>query len=147
MGKTVKVKTTGRYGARYGVGIRRRLLKVEVKQKQKHKCPDCGFKRVKRTAAGIFVCTKCDAQFAGGSYFPKTMTGSVVKKIILQKAFGQTAEEMLQESTEDLQQETRQAKGEQPKKTEKTVEEVEEKEVEEKQNKTNDSKKDKKEKK
>ena len=78
------------------VGIRRRLLKVENKQKQKHTCPDCGFDRIKRTAPGIFSCSKCHTEFAGGAYLPKTMTGGIVKKIVHQKAFGQQAEELLE---------------------------------------------------
>jgi large subunit ribosomal protein L37Ae len=96
MGNTKKVGSTGRYGTRYGVGIRKRLLKVETKQKQKHACPDCGFDRIKRTAPGIFSCSKCHTEFAGGAYLPKTMTGGIVKKIVHQKAFGQQAEELLE---------------------------------------------------
>jgi len=87
MAETKKVKSTGRFGTRYGVGIRKRILKVEAKQKQKHKCPSCGFKKVKRTAAGIFECNKCGAKFAGGAYFPETMSGQVVNKMISQKSF------------------------------------------------------------
>ncbi|HLC36346.1 MAG TPA: 50S ribosomal protein L37ae [archaeon] len=84
---TKKVKSTGRYGARYGVGIRKRLIKVEEKQKRKHSCPDCGFKKVSRRAAGIFSCRKCGLEFAGGAYFPETLTGNIVKKTVSQKAF------------------------------------------------------------
>ena len=97
-GKTKKVKTTGRFGARYGVGIRKRVLKVEMKQKAKHSCPYCGFAAVKRQAPGIFVCRKCNSKFAGGAYIPSTMTGNIVKKIVSQKTFGVSAEKMLEEA-------------------------------------------------
>ena len=87
MGSTRKVKTTGRFGSRYGVGIRKRVIKVETKQKQKHTCPECGFKKVKRLAAGLYVCNKCSLKFAGGAYIPVTMSGSIVKKMVTQKSF------------------------------------------------------------
>tara|TARA_Y100000310_G_C20702171_1_gene830941 strand:+ start:7093 stop:7635 length:543 start_codon:yes stop_codon:yes gene_type:complete len=87
MGKTAKVKTTGRFGSRYGVGIRKRVVKVEKVQKQKHRCPKCGFIRVKRLAAGIYTCTKCNIKIAGGAYIPETMSGSIVRKMVAQKQF------------------------------------------------------------
>ncbi len=97
-GKTKKVKTTGRFGARYGVGVRKRVLKVELKQKQKHQCPYCGFSTVKRLAPGIFRCKKCNSKFAGGAYIPSTMTGTIVRKIVSQKTFGESAEKLLEEA-------------------------------------------------
>lgn len=87
MGRTKKVKTTGRFGSRYGVGIRRRVIKIEAVQKKKHKCPKCGFLRVKRLAAGIYECKKCKTRIAGGAYLPETMSGSIVRKMVTQKAF------------------------------------------------------------
>lgn len=94
MGKTAKVKTAGRFGSRYGVGIRKRLIKVETAQKKKHRCPECGFPRVKRLAAGIYICKKCNARFAGGAYTPETMSGRIVKKMIAQKSFGAYAKDL-----------------------------------------------------
>ena len=87
MGKTKKVKTTGRFGARYGVGIRKRVLKIESEQKKKHLCPKCGFKRIKRKGTGIYYCTKCNTEFAGGAYLPETMTGKIIRKMVAQKSF------------------------------------------------------------
>ncbi len=86
MGKK-KVSSAGRYGARYGLGIRKRIIKIEDKQKLQEPCPRCGFRKVKRTAAGIFLCKKCNAKFAGGAYFPSTLTGKIVGKMISQKSF------------------------------------------------------------
>jgi large subunit ribosomal protein L37Ae len=62
MGNTKKVKSTGRFSSRYGVGIRKRVLKVEEHQKALDACPFCGFKKVKRKAAGLFICNKCGAK-------------------------------------------------------------------------------------
>lgn len=104
VGKTKKVWTTGRFGSRYGVGIRKRLLKIERNQKQKHSCPSCGFQRLKRVSSGIFRCKKCSNTFAGGTFLPSTMTGSIVRKIISQKAFGFAAQQLLEQTGEQLEQ-------------------------------------------
>ena len=45
---TKKVGSTGRFGPRYGVSVRRRLGAVEKKQKQKYECPSCSKTNVKR---------------------------------------------------------------------------------------------------
>lgn len=87
MGNTKKVKTAGRYGSRYGVGIKKRLIKVEEKQKNLSVCPFCGFDRVSRQAAGLFECKKCSAKFTGGAYQTETLIGKTIKKIINQKSF------------------------------------------------------------
>lgn len=100
MGKTKKVRKTGRLGSRYGVGIRKRLLKIEDKQQAKYQCPFCGFKRVKRKASGIFSCGKCHATFAGGAYLPTTLSGSIIKKTIAQKSFA-SSEKALEEVLEE----------------------------------------------
>ena len=87
MSNTQKVGSTGRYGPRYGVGIRRKLLKVEPLQYQKHVCPSCGSANVKRSARGIFECRKCSHEFVGGAYLPQTLAGTIIRKMVLQKVF------------------------------------------------------------
>jgi large subunit ribosomal protein L37Ae len=67
---TKKVGSTGRFGPRYGVSVRRRVGSVEKKQKQKHECPSCSKINVKRVSTGIFKCSSCDYQFASGAYYP-----------------------------------------------------------------------------
>jgi large subunit ribosomal protein L37Ae len=67
---TKKVGSTGRFGPRYGVSVRRRVGSVEKKQKQKHECPSCSKINVKRVSTGIFMCSSCDYQFASGAYYP-----------------------------------------------------------------------------
>jgi len=113
MGKTKKVKKAGRLGSRYGVGIRKRLLKIEGKQQQKYACPFCGFKKVKRKAPGIFVCRKCNAKFSGGAYLPTTLPGTIIKKIVSQKSFaakGKELPELIEKETETEEKEPKQAK-------------------------------------
>lgn len=87
MSSTKKVKSAGRYHARYGIGIRRRLIEIEEKQKKPQACPYCGYAKVKRQAAGIFLCAKCGSKFAGGAYVSQTLTGSIVSKMVNQKSF------------------------------------------------------------
>ncbi len=97
---TKKVYSTGRFGSRYGVGIRKRVIKVEAQQKKKKKCPECNLGTLKRRAAGIYFCSKCKKEFAGGAYVPETMTGSLIKKMVSQKKFSSEIKEEEQEETE-----------------------------------------------
>lgn len=87
--RTKKVKSAGRFGQRYGVKIRHRIKEIEEKQRGWHTCPRCGRKRVKRESTGIYVCKKCNAKFAGGAYFPHTITGREVEKSIKSVLGGQ----------------------------------------------------------
>jgi len=87
MGKTKKVHSTGRFGARYGVKIRKRVKKIELEQKKKHECPYCGKKTVKRKATGLYFCKKCKTEFTGGAYVPETMVGATIKRMVSQKQF------------------------------------------------------------
>ena len=70
MGRTKKVGGTGRYGARYGLRQRKRILAIEGTQKKKHKCPFCKKNAVKRLALGIWLCSACGKKFAGKAYEP-----------------------------------------------------------------------------
>ena len=58
----------GRFGARGGVRIRRKINLIESKQKAKQKCPYCAAVAVKRVSLGIYFCKKCNAKFTGGAY-------------------------------------------------------------------------------
>ena len=69
MVKTKKVKSSGRFGARYGKKVRERVVKVESKQNKKQKCPFCGKLGVKRKAKGIWHCSKCGKKFASNVYY------------------------------------------------------------------------------
>jgi large subunit ribosomal protein L37Ae len=69
MTKTKKVGMTGKFGSRYGLRIRTKILKVE--QKKTNQCPHCYKKQLKRLASGIWLCKSCNVKFAGGAYIPE----------------------------------------------------------------------------
>jgi len=116
MKKTKKVKSTGRFGSRYGVGIRKRVVKVEEKQNRKVICPFCKFKKIKRQAAGLFECRKCGAQFTGGAYESETLIGKTIKKMVSQKSFVANAAELIEKteksSYSDIEDEVSKSMGE-----------------------------------
>ena len=96
--RTKKVKSTGRFQARYGVRSRTRIRNVEAQQKLKHICPSCGDRKVKRTDTSIWQCRKCGTKFAGGAYLPRTEAGDHIDKII-------KGEIAVQKETEDIKEE------------------------------------------
>ena len=102
MGKTKKVGKAGRFKARYGVGIRKKLAKVESKQKTKYVCPKCGFTSVKRKDKGVYHCLKCNHKFAGGAFFPNTMSGSLVNKMVQQKSFLPNVADLMEMKEKDF---------------------------------------------
>jgi large subunit ribosomal protein L37Ae len=70
--RTKKVGSSGRYGARYGVRIRKRVADVERQSKGRHECPKCKSVALGRTASGIWECRHCGAKIASSSYMPTT---------------------------------------------------------------------------
>ncbi len=66
---TKSVGSTGRFGVRYGVTIRQKVLEIEKKQKLKYECPSCHKLLVKRIAKGIWACRKCCHTFAGKAFY------------------------------------------------------------------------------
>ena len=70
MGRTKKVGSTGRFGVRYGKGVKKRYLKIETEQKAKHTCPRCLRTGLKRVSSGIWLCNRCGMKFAGKAYEP-----------------------------------------------------------------------------
>ena len=68
--RTKKVGPSGRFGARYGVRIRKRIADVEIASKGRHECPKCKIVAMQRTANGIYSCRHCGARMASSSYMP-----------------------------------------------------------------------------
>ncbi len=58
----------GRFGARYGTSLRKKVQEVEEKLKTQKQCPDCKKMTMRRLAAGIWQCNKCGIKFAGNAY-------------------------------------------------------------------------------
>jgi len=69
MSGTKKVGSTGRFGVRYGLTIKQKVLAVEKKQKMKYECPSCSKAAVKRVSKGIWQCKKCNGKFAGKAFY------------------------------------------------------------------------------
>lgn len=81
MGKrTKKVGPTRGLGPRYGSTVRKRYIKVMAELKKPHKCPQCGFLKVKRESVGVWRCGKCGFTYTGGAYTPTTKLGVVAKR-------------------------------------------------------------------
>ena len=68
MGRTKKAGTAGRFGTRYGARIRHQVAEIEKKQRKLYPCPNCLKVKVKRLAAGIWQCKKCNTKFASKAY-------------------------------------------------------------------------------
>ena len=88
MARTKKVGSTGRFGARYGAKLRRRVLDIEKKRNEPTRCPSCATRALKREAVGLWKCSKCDLLFAGGAYVPFTDAGKAAKRAIAQRVSG-----------------------------------------------------------
>jgi large subunit ribosomal protein L37Ae len=82
MGRTKKVGTTGRFGPRYGTRTKKVIRVLEKLQRQKHECPSCERKTLKRVAAGIWLCKKCGLKLAGGAYLPQSSATKVIKQTV-----------------------------------------------------------------
>ena len=81
MGKrTKKVGPTRGFGPRYGATVRKRYIKVITEMKKRHRCPQCGFPKVKRLSVGVWECRKCGFTFTGGAYTPTTKLGVVARR-------------------------------------------------------------------
>jgi large subunit ribosomal protein L37Ae len=64
------IGSAGRFGARYGVKLRKKVSMVEAEQRKHHECPSCKQPKVARDAKGIWNCKKCGYKFAGRAYTP-----------------------------------------------------------------------------
>jgi len=96
MPRTKKVGPTRGLGPRYGSTVRKRYIKIMEEMRKPHKCPQCGFLRVKRESVGVWKCRKCGFTYTGGAYTPITKLGLVAKR----SAKGLPAEEVMKATGE-----------------------------------------------
>lgn len=78
MAKTDKLKSTKRFGARYGPRGKIKLDKIERVQRSNQKCPYCNYVKVRKVTLGVWNCKKCGATFTSRAYEAvphKTMEG------------------------------------------------------------------------
>ena len=68
MVKTKKIKSAGRFGARYGRKVRIKTVEIENLQRKKQTCIFCKG-TAKRLSKGIWQCKKCGKKFAGHTYY------------------------------------------------------------------------------
>jgi len=92
--RTQKAGATARFGARYGVSVRRRAGSALAKKSRKYTCPSCHYPKVRRQAAGIWECRKCDHKFSGGVWEPYTRASDANKRIVRRSLEGATATDM-----------------------------------------------------
>ena len=78
--RTKKVRSVGRFQARYGVRARSRVRNIETYQRAKHPCPSCGHIKFRRTGTSIWECQKCGAKYAGGAYSFRTEAGQTIER-------------------------------------------------------------------
>ena len=87
--RTQKTGLTARFGSRYGVSVRRRAGSA-----LKYTCPVCQYQKVRRKAAGIWECRKCNHTFTGGVWEPFTRATDSNNRIIRRSLEGETATDM-----------------------------------------------------
>lgn len=66
--KAGKLKSTKRFGVRYGTTTKQRLDKVEALYKKPQACPCCLKKAIHKRASGIWECRKCGLKIAGRAF-------------------------------------------------------------------------------
>ncbi len=92
--RTQKAGIEARFGARYGVSVRRRASSVLKKVKKEYTCPVCQYPKVRRDSPGIWGCKKCGHTFAGGVWQPFTRASDANNRIIRRSVEGATATDM-----------------------------------------------------
>ena len=92
--RTQKAGATGRFGARYGVSVRRNAGMAMKKKSAKYTCPVWQYRQVSRRSVGIWSCGKCGHTFAGGAWEPFTRASDANSRIIRRNADGATTADM-----------------------------------------------------
>lgn len=85
--------SAGRFGARYGRVSRKRVADIERMMRRDHACPECGEDEVSREGTGVWACSSCGHQFAGGAFVPQTPAGMEGQRSIEAALSEQAADE------------------------------------------------------
>ena len=101
--KTKKVGPTRGFGPRYGSTVRKRYVKVIKDLKKPHRCPQCGFVRVRRVSVGVWSCKKCVYTFAGGAYMPATKLGTIARRAAKGTQVEEVRNEMVVSETDSVE--------------------------------------------
>ena len=92
--RTQKAKATARFGARYGVSVRRNAGHALAQKNAKSPCPVWHSRQVTRQAVGIWSCGKCGHTFAGGAWEPFTRASDANSRILRRSVEGATTADM-----------------------------------------------------
>jgi len=92
--RTQKAGATARFGARYGVSVRRNAGSALAKKNARYTCPVCQYRKVTRKSRGIWFCSKCDHTFAGGAWEPFTRASDANNRILRRSVEGATTADM-----------------------------------------------------
>ena len=74
-----KYGSVKRFGVRYGRRVKEKFGKIEQERQENSLCPYCRKAQMKRLAAGIWSCKKCEIKLAGGAYVPGKMATETVQ--------------------------------------------------------------------
>ena len=91
--RTQKAGATGRFGARYGVSVRRNAGMAMKKKMLVHTARYVNTEG-NRKSVGIWSCGKCGHTFAGGAWEPYTRASDANNRIIRRNADGATTADM-----------------------------------------------------
>ncbi len=70
--RTKKVGSSGKFGPRYGLSVKKQIRSLDTSKTKKYACPRCCKENVKRVSAGIWECRSCSLKYAGGAFAPRT---------------------------------------------------------------------------
>ena len=93
--RTQKAGATAKFGARYGVSVRRNSANAMRKKSQSYACPICQYNKVKRESVGIWSCGKCNHKFTGGAWEPYTRASSANQRITRRNLEGSAETDLL----------------------------------------------------
>ena len=93
--RTQKAGATARFGARYGVSVRRNSGAALAKKTAKYTCPVCQYRKVgSQVQSESGRVRKCSHTFAGGAWEPFTRASDANSRILRRSVEGATTADM-----------------------------------------------------